>query len=937
MIFGLFLTWLTAMAQGQELAPNWYVGLPIASIALHAPEGGLPEESLEPLLRAKQGEDIWPGTLRIDMATLFRVGEFSAVEADLEPWFIYGADGQMREAVQVTYVVRPAPRVARIKISGNKALKDRELLEASRITAGQVFYEYLDGPIAKTALVKHLGKKGYVDADITIDVIELDEGQQEINVQIDEGQPNILGQLFFVGELPEGVTRQQLIRWARKAGVQTGKPFAKEAVSKGQYAILSEMGRMGTIFRRHRGYISARVTPAVVRDVDGSMAVTYTIESGPRLKLDIEGVSWRPQAKVQKALGIDERLRLTRGFLEEAPLRLKEYLQGRGYYEAQTSVTLIESRDTQTLKVGIDRGPVHTISGFRYEGNKYLEARRLTAVMQQSSEDVLRHGFYTEPELAKGLSAAHAYCRAHGFQGAKVALDHLDNNKARFNPLGLFGIKRRRLTLHFAVDEGPLTTSRLVTVQGSSSAVDLAFADEVASLLQGQPFSPQALELLSRKVVDVHQKAGFLDADARVVHLDEDDNQIESIIHVTPGEQILLRSVITRGPRRTRPSFVRRQVDLVLGKPITSTEIDRIKRSLYDLGVFRSVDLHLLGDETARDLVIAVEERPLWGFELGGGVSTDQGVRAFGRATRRNLLRRAHHLDAYGAVGLEYRDLFDPEWQLVLSYTAPRFPLRSQETVLHLLLRERMLERSWTMARSGLGASIDSTFGNFRLRGGARLELRQLEVVDAGSLILGEAWEEMIGRERPDLPSKMRTQEVVSALVLYDRRDNPMQPTKGIAVSAIAEWVPGVITLTDRPRTSFLKAEGNVSVHFPLGGLQFHLSAGGGVATPLFETTVVPLEDRFRLGGTGSMRGFKRDVIGPRNRTSRVNSNWPDGLAPIIDYTLRDSPERWAPTGGDAQFLGTFELNLPLPLLGMPAWEGYAIAFFADVGNVWLT
>jgi outer membrane protein assembly factor BamA len=178
---------------------------------------------------------------------------------------------------------------------------------------------------------------------------------------------------------------------------------------------------------------------------------------------------------------------------------------------------------------------------------------------------------------------------------------------------------------------------------------------------------------------------------------------------------------------------------------------------------------------------------------------------------------------------------------------------------------------------------------------------------------------------------------VVSALVLYDRRDNPMQPTKGIAVSAIAEWVPGVITLTDRPRTSFLKAEGNVSVHFPLGGLQFHLSAGGGVATPLFETTVVPLEDRFRLGGTGSMRGFKRDVIGPRNRTSRVNSNWPDGLAPIIDYTLRDSPERWAPTGGDAQFLGTFELNLPLPLLGMPAWEGYAIAFFADVGNVWLT
>ena len=35
--------------------------------------------------------------------------------------------------------------------------------------------------------------------------------------------------------------------------------------------------------------------------------------------------------------------------------------------------------------------------------------------------------------------------------------------------------------------------------------------------------------------------------------------------------------------------------------------------------------------------------------------------------------------------------------------------------------------------------------------------------------------------------------------------------------------------------------------------------------------------------------------------------------------------------------LGTAELILPLPALGMPDWDGYAAALFVDAGNVWLS
>ena len=103
-----------------------------------------------------------------------------------------------------------------------------------------------------------------------------------------------------------------------------------------------------------------------------------------------------------------------------------------------------------------------------------------------------------------------------------------------------------------------------------------------------------------------------------------------------------------------------------------------------------------------------------------------------------------------------------------------------------------------------------------------------------------------------------------------------------------------------------------------------------------YSNGVLPLEDRYRLGGTGSLRGYTRDSLGPRNQASRVDAAWPNALAPVIDYTLRDSAERWAPTGGDTRAVGTTELLVPFQSLGMAKWDGYAFAVFADVGNVWL-
>jgi outer membrane protein insertion porin family len=911
----------------------WYQDLKVANVVLQAPEGGLPDESLEPLLRTHQGERFHPRLVRLDLATLYRVGEFASVEAHVEPWFTVNYAGEIEEAVLVQYRVRPAPKVQRVLVQGARNFQERQLLQVVQINTGQPFYDELDSPRVSQALVAYLRQQGFPDAAVEVDVEPLDNHEVEVWVRVHEGTPNLLTAIHFIGDLPEEVTVEDLTRWAAKAGMAVGQPFTTHSVSDAHQAIIEEFGSFGTLFQPYRGWISARVTPAVIQDRERGTVATFTIELGLRLELDVQGLGWRGESFAREALAIDERLRITRGFLEEAPERLQQKLQERGYYDAKAEVRLLQSRDTQLLKIRVAQGAPHTVARYRFEGNEHIDDRVLESVIKQASLEVLRPGYFTHQALEEGLQAATDYYRSNGYQNASLDLAEIRVRKDR-----TAGDAPRRMEVHITVDEGPQTTQASIWVEDAALDVDVAFIKEAREQLSDQPFSPQKIERLAQRVVERHREAGYLGATARVANIRPTPVRVESIIDVSPGSKVLLRSVVTRGTKTVRPGFVRKEVDLALGEPIASTEIERVRRALYDLGIFRSVSLDLLGDEDAKDLVISVHERPRWGFELGGGLSTDQGVRTFGRLTRRNLFGRAHIIDVYGVVGLEYGDLLHPEWRLAMNYSAPRFPTRQQRLILELLARERLQERTWTLGRTAAGTAIEWDLdARTLLRTQFRVEARQLIKVDAGTLIPGEPWTEIVQVDNPTLPSPFRLQHGLSVFVVYDNRDDMLQTTSGIAGSFKTEWSPGVFqgSQAATPKTTqFLKTQGTISGHLALGGCILHLSAGGSYGWA-YAGGVLPLEDRYRLGGTGSLRGYARDSLGPRNLASRVDADWPNALAPVIDYALRGDSERWAPTGGDTRVIGTTELLLPFPALGLDKWDGYAFSLFSDLGNVW--
>lgn len=971
----LLLALLPARALADEPLPDgWWVGMRVSSVRIESPSGGAPEESLDPLLRTRQGEALDANAVRLDIATLFRAGEFASVEAVAEPWADYDDQGNLIETVQLTYRVAPAPRVAHVRVQGAREVRQRDVLDAADVSVGEAFYAEVDAPRVADRVVELYRQKGFPGARVDV---RLEPGRRGLDVvlAIAEGEPRTVDRLAFTGDLP--VPERRLRRILRREGLEEGRPFALEAIQRGQEAIrrdLAEPGSFwdphgGTPFAPKGGWIEARVVPAVTGDVGRGLQVTYGVEAGPRLVLDVDGLAFRARAKTRDALGIDERLRLTRGFVEDAPERMTEWLQRRGWFDAAVGVELVDRDDTRVLRVRIDRGARHYLvvenplfgrllgvdPGVSFEGNGALDDDDLRAVMEQASDDVLRLHYVTRSAIDEGIVAAQDLYRSKGYEDAAITLRAIEERRP---PVLSFGMLRSvwaaftpalapvAVRLRFDVDEGPLTRLRELAIHGAADGVELGFAVQRKDALVGAPFSPQALEELSRAIVDAHRDAGWLEADARVLHR-RDGDEVASTITVDPGPRILLRSLVISGARRTRSEFVRRRIDLPLGQPLGAADLEQLRRDLYGLGVFRSVDTDVVGDGAVRDLVVTVRERPRWSFELGGGVSTDQGVRGFGRATRHNLFGTAQRVELFGLAGLQYEsdaitnwlpDLRQPEWRAAASWTAPSFPGRDQEVTVDWLLREEIQERTWRMARTGVGAAIDSRLSRHtRVRTGVRGETRRLQEVDVGALLDGEPWAELVEDGEIDLPSPWREQHAANVLLLQDFRDDPLQPTRGVLLSALAELSPALSVGigNELPTVGYLKGEARASGYVPLGPFTLHLAGEGGRSLVLGDG-VLALEDRYRLGGTGSMRGFKRDEVGPKNRVAQPDVDWPDQLDPVVSETVRDDPTRWAATGGDVRAVGTVELLVPLPVLGLHAFEGYALSLFTDVGNVWL-
>jgi outer membrane protein insertion porin family len=920
----LLFSAVSAPAAAQESAPRpmWYLGLPLTQVSLESPSGGLEQENLAPLLRSVQGDPYDPGAVRADLRTLHAAGNFATVEAHVEPWVELDEDGEPTPAVRLIFRVQPAPTLEHIRFTGLRSLKKPEVLQAAGLRRGARFFPEEERDVVVARLEAWCQEQGfpYARVDLEIERDEDDPTALTLTIALDEGEPRILGGLSFAGD---GVlSERRLRRLARRHKVRVGRRYTDDAVAELLRTVKQEV--------RDEGWSRARVRSVYLPSAAGDQLSIF-VDAGVRVEVKRQGRQL-PRRGLEELLQVSQERRFSETWRAEAGERVKDNLRERGWLDAEVELEATLEGDVHRVVVRADAGTRYRLArrGLRFKGAAALSEGTLTAAMEQASPEVIGKGRATPEVVERALRDVQDVYRSRGYLEASLAVVESER-------------RGRRLYYTIQVEEGDQTLLERLRVVGQVPEPSVqAVIDEAAAAMVGQPLNPAALQRLQRQLSEAHRSLGYLAVDT-TSRTEVEGQRARVVLEVTPGVQQRLRNVIVRGLRRTKREVVEREVTLATGEPITPEALSEVRSDLYELGVFSSVTTDLTGDDLrARDLLISVQERPVVAVEFGVGASTDQGARTFAQVTRRNLLGSAHSLQGLGQVGVGYvGDTWVPdttalEWRAALRYQAPHVPRQNQTLTADVLLNEQELEPTYRINAMGGGVGVSSALSDTtRVALDYRARWVELEDIDPGALVKGDPWLEIFGVEDPtteslSYPSGFRRQTGIGLVFVADRRDDRFNPTRGSFFSLTLDaWDQVFSAYTGG------KVLGSGGAIRPLGPLSLRLSGQAGAGFITGGVRTLPADERFRLGGPSTLRGYPLDSVGPKNNVTDQVLDWPDALEPMVEYLGRDETDRWVSTGGDASLQASLELWVPLSLVGLDTSESTALVTFVDVGNTY--
>ncbi len=634
---------------------------------------------------------------------------------------------------------------------------------------------------------------------------------------------------------------------------------------------------------RTMGYWEAEVLGIRTGGDGAEVDVVVEVDTGPMYALQVDAPP--EQAKVvEKAIPDPVKEDVHPAQTEALAEQVHERLQELGFLLAEVKANLEVSEAVSTVLLEIDPGSKRKVSSIEFPGAKSLDQSRLAAAVQV-------HPGPTGGRFAQQISAAtleddrsalEDLYRSQGFPDASVGT-------AVLRPDG-----ETAVSILFPVDEGQRRLLTDLRVEGLPVEAAADLEARPLGLDEGDPWSDAAVEKARLRLQAALADTGYPEGRVAAETDTSQPGRVSVVYRVAPGEYVRVGKVIISGLRRTRPSLVAgyvRRAGVVPGAPLSNQQLKDARRSLYELGLFRFVELvPMPGQEhrQVRNIVVRCEEGEQKSYLFGVGYSNTDAARIILGWSHLNLFGGAHAFAAEVSLSSnEQRYSLSLRERRTLGLNIPSY-LAIYRTYENLA--------DYTLLRRGLWIDLGD-----RLKRPLRPWFRyDYEIIEnsAPPEILAEL-------ERQDLESRVAS---VTPTLEWDTRDNPLAPTRGVFASTALQYA---FPLFDAD-ANFLNAYAGGTVYRPM--LHGFVAAGLRLnfIKPLYGVDYIPpnlqipLGYRIFAGGRNSHRAFATDMLGVPGQT-------------IIDGN---------PIGGNALILLNLEYRRRLK------GEIFAVTFI-DAGNVW--
>jgi translocation and assembly module TamA len=351
---------------------------------------------------------------------------------------------------------------------------------------------------------------------------------------------------------------------------------------------------------------------------------------------------------------------------------------------------------------------------------------------------------------------------------------------------------------------------------------------------------------------------------------------------VDSGPEVAIGPIRFTGAEGVNTAFLRRRLPLRPGTRFSPAALSRARESLLDLPIFSFVQAEpasRLDAQGTLPVTFRLDQRPRHAVDIGADYSTDLGLGLIGGWHDRNLFGSAEQLNITGAIQAGGNAVLQPGYLAKAAYLEPDWHARNQTLELDLgAVHQALIPYTQTALTQAVRVN------------------RQLS--PRWTLSLGVAGEEeTIVQEGVSrvyyllrLPMRLR----------YDSTDSKLNPTRGMRVALLLTPTQSVLghggaLVSELTGSTYLDVEGAGRGVLALRGL---VGAMPG-ATSAFS---MPPDQRFYAGGSGTVRGYKFQSLGPQ---------FPDGT----------------PIGGTEIAAGTIEFR-------QRVGKSFGFSVFSDAGEV---
>jgi len=509
---------------------------------------------------------------------------------------------------------------------------------------------------------------------------------------------------------------------------------------------------------------------------------------------------------------------------DDAAFAMQTAYREEGYAEARVTFTL----EGDDLVFHVEEGPLAEFGRVRFEGVESLPVPDLEKHFAFDGSGFLGLGpvLVVPQEAGAAVSAVEAAYHVAGFLRVEVE-----------DPELVWNDDRTVADLLVRVEEGPRYTVSSVIVEGASRAL-LGAEDPT-----GKPYRSTLPALLATRIRSALRNEGYAFAEVRPsVEVDDETATARIRIVAEPGEPVRLDEIRFQGNAATRTDFMRRRFSLGPGDVIRRQRLEQGVADLYRSRLFDEVRAEVVPTSPGRaDLEVEVREADTkqidveggWGsWDLLYGMVRYKDFNLFGRGR----ILRASALASFKSYGGEVQ-IEDP-WILGQDN-------RIWVTV-SALQRE---EQFYDYTAFGAELAFERRFDRHqRLWGGYAFRLE--EATDLSAVLPPEEQEQIAGFQRSAGPY-LRYR--------YDKRDDLFMPTRGWIAEIGGRWSTPVLGAS----LSYVELDARASWYVNLSSWGV-LALGGHVGSRSpYDGTVMPIQQRYFLGGQLNVRSFDQDELTP--------------------------------------------------------------------------